>query len=280
MHEILDGVRVVSLAVNLPGPLAAARLAGLGAAVTKVEPPGGDPLAAVAPGWYGELARGQEVVVLDLKEPSDRAQLELELGNADILLTAMRPSALRRLGLDSAPERFPGLSHVEIVGHDGDLEERPGHDLTYQAAFGTLQPPAMPLVPVADLLGAERSVSAALLGLRSVAQSGKGGRHRIVLEEAAEDAGAAVRNGLSGPNDPLGGAMPTYGIYASADGFIALGAVEPHFRARTLEALGVADTHTALARVFARQSTAHWEELAECVDIPITGIKEAQQGAK
>lgn len=34
----LIGVTVVSLAVNLPGPLAAARLAELGAAVTKVEP--------------------------------------------------------------------------------------------------------------------------------------------------------------------------------------------------------------------------------------------------
>ncbi len=45
----LDGVTVVSLAVNLPGPLATARLAQLGADVTKVEPPAGDPLAVGAP---------------------------------------------------------------------------------------------------------------------------------------------------------------------------------------------------------------------------------------
>lgn len=37
-YAALIGVTVVSLAVNLPGPLAAARLAELGAAVTKVEP--------------------------------------------------------------------------------------------------------------------------------------------------------------------------------------------------------------------------------------------------
>jgi len=45
----LWGVRVVTLAVNVPGPVAAARLCELGASVTKVEPPGGDPLEAVSP---------------------------------------------------------------------------------------------------------------------------------------------------------------------------------------------------------------------------------------
>ena len=46
----LRGIRVVSLAVNLPGPLTAARYTALGAAVTKVVPPSGDPLAWVSPG--------------------------------------------------------------------------------------------------------------------------------------------------------------------------------------------------------------------------------------
>ncbi|MFE3228604.1 CoA transferase [Nocardia sp. NPDC059228] len=278
MHDILDGVRVVSLAVNLPGPLAAARLASFGATVTKVEPPMGDPLAAVVPDWYSELTGKQHVTVLDLKDSGDRAKLEDELAGADLLLTAMRPSALRRLGLDNAHEKFAGLSHIEIVGHDGDLEERPGHDLTYQAAYGTLQPPLMPTVPVVDLLGAERAVSAALLALRNKSNSTAGRRYRVVLEDAAADAGAAVRYGLSGPGDPLGGAIPTYGIYATADGYIALGAVEPHFSARTLEALGVADTHEDLARVFAEENTSHWEELAERVDIPIAGIRTPERG--
>jgi alpha-methylacyl-CoA racemase len=67
---------------------------------------------------------------------------------ADVLITSVRPSALRRLGLADAHVTYPGLSHVEIVGHDGDLEEVPGHDLTYQAAYGTLDPPSMPPAPV------------------------------------------------------------------------------------------------------------------------------------
>lgn len=279
MRDSLDGVRVVSLAVNLPGPLAAAWLAGQGAAVTKVEPPTGDPLAAAAPDWYTELTSNQQVMVLNLKDSGDRNELDAMLARADVLLTAMRPSALRRIGLEDAHEKFPGLSHVEIVGHDGDLEERPGHDLTYQAAYGTLQPPMMPTVPVADLLGAERAVSATLLALRHRANSTAGKRYRVVLEDAASYAAAAVRYGLTGPGDSLGGATPTYRIYKSANGYIALGALEPHFRARTLEALGnVADTSEDLARVFATEDTEHWEELAERVDIPITGIRTPQRG--
>ena len=60
-------MHVVTTALNIPGPVAAARLRELGATVTKVEPPGGDPLALAAPDWYRELAAGQEVVRLDLK---------------------------------------------------------------------------------------------------------------------------------------------------------------------------------------------------------------------
>ena len=39
----LKGVRVLSLALNLPGPAALLRLRQMGAACLKLEPPGGDP---------------------------------------------------------------------------------------------------------------------------------------------------------------------------------------------------------------------------------------------
>lgn len=278
MPETLAGVRVVSLAGNLPGPLAAARLSALGASVTKIEPPTGDLLAGAAPSWYAELTLRQQVTVLDLKDAPDRATLDDLLTGADLLLTAMRPSALRRLGLEGAHRRHPGLSHVEIVGHEGARAEVPGHDLTYQAAHGTLQPPLMPTVPIADLLGAERAVSAALLALLGRARFEVGQHHRVVLEDAAADAGAALRNGLMGVDGPLGGALATYGIYATADGYVALAALEPHFRTRLLEALGLAGTRAELERVFATRSTTQWEELAARVDIPLTGIRTAIRG--
>lgn len=84
-------------------------------------------------------------------------------GAAIAMLTSMRPSALARLGLAEPQRAHPRLSLIEIVGHDGNRAETPGHDLNYQAAQGTLSPPAMPLVPLADVLGAERAVSTATL---------------------------------------------------------------------------------------------------------------------
>ena len=111
----LAAVTVVSLATNLPGPVAAARLVSLGASVVKVEPPAGDPLGMVVPSWYDELIAGQEVITLDLKDPGGRSTLETELTSADVLLTSMRPSASARLGLVDAVARH-GLVLVEIVG--------------------------------------------------------------------------------------------------------------------------------------------------------------------
>lgn len=269
--KALTGTRVVTLAVNLPGPLAAARLAGLGAAVLKVEPPAGDPVALVAPEWYAELHREVAVVTLDLKQPADRARLDEELTGTDVLLTAQRPSALDRLGVTGLVTAHPRLVHVEIVGHSGDRAEAPGHDLTYQAVHGTLQPPAMPLVPVADLLGAERAATTALAALALRDRTGAGGRHRVVLEDAARDAGAAVRHGLMGDGAPLGGTEPTYRIYACADGHVALGALEPHFAARVHEHLG--HSFADLEATFARHPVSHWELLASQLDIPLVGVR-------
>ena len=164
---LLGGVRVVSLAVNLPGPVAASRLASLGARVVKVEPPTGDPLRTIAASWYAELAQGHDVRVLDLKDDDGRAALDDLLATADLLLTSSQPGALARLGLgwSELSARFPRLCQVAIVGHLAPDDDVAGHDLTYQAVAGTLIPPAMPTVLIADLAGAERAVSEGLAAL-------------------------------------------------------------------------------------------------------------------
>lgn len=267
----LAGIRVISLAVNLPGPLAAARLTSMGAWVTKVEPPSGDPLHAVAPTWYAELVTGQEVIALDLKATADRAELDERLRTADVLLTAMRPSAASRLALPEAVQRH-GLVHVEIVGYDGDRADEPGHDLTYQAAYGTLLPPAMPLVPFVDVLGAERAVSTTLAALRRGGASRGAVHERVVLDDAARHAAAAVRHGLTGPGDVLGGGLPGYGIYATADGHVAVGAIEPHFAERLATAVG--RTREELVSGFATAPSAHWESLGRSVDLPIVAVQD------
>ncbi|MCL2780607.1 MAG: CoA transferase [Actinomycetia bacterium] len=268
----LAGVRVVSLAINLPGPVAAARMAGFGATVTKVEPPSGDPLAALAPDLYRELAAGQAVVTLDLKDPGDRDRLDSLLDQADVLLTSVRPSALDRLGLSDAAQRHD-LVHVEIIGFGDERRDEAGHDLTYQAAHGLLRPPAMPLAPVADLLGGERAAAAACAGVVARARGGATALHyTVVLNDAARDAALGVRHGITTPTGLLGGALPAYGIYATADGHIAVGALEPHFAARLDNLVG--RTREELAAAFAAAGNDHWEAFGREHDIPIVAVLE------
>ena len=272
----LVGIQVVSLATNLPGPLAVAGLSDLGAAVIKVEPPAGDALAVAAPSWYAELTQGVEVRRVDLKSGSGPEELTRLLDTADVLVTAMRPSALRRLGLGNLGDRFPRLCHVEIVGYDGADEEVAGHDLTYQARYGTIRPPHLPLVPVADTIGGERAISAALALLLARGQHDSGGHQRITLDAAAYDSAAALRHGLFGDGAPLGGALPSYNIYATVDGHIALGALEPHFEVHIREVLDCDGTYAAYARAFSAHPTAHWEDLAARHDIPLSAVRHAR----
>src|SRR5690625_4172134 len=126
----LCGIRVITIAPNLPGPLAARRLSRMGATVIKVEAPGGDPAAAF-PEWYAALNEGQHIVTLNLKDDAGRNEFSSLLSEADVLLSSMRPSAASRLGLYDMIERAV-LSHVQIVG-DTEHPDDPSHELTYSA---------------------------------------------------------------------------------------------------------------------------------------------------
>src|SRR5580765_1980651 len=152
LDKPIEGIRVVSLALNVPGPVAAARLHQLGASVTKIEPPIGDPLIRYCPAWYRKLAAGQDVLGLDLKDLAARGRFAKLLAETDLLLTSNRPAALARRGLawPQLHTLYPRLNHVAIVGYPAPKENVAGHDLTYQAALGLLVPPHLPRTLLAD----------------------------------------------------------------------------------------------------------------------------------
>lgn len=271
----LEGVRVLSLAVNLPGPTAAARLRRLGARVTKVEPPSGDPLDHAAPEYYRQLTEGQEVRTLDLKLEGELDQLWALLAETDLLLTSSRPSALARLGLawDSVHARCPQLCQVAIVGHPGADAEIAGHDLTYQATVGTLRPPDLPTVLVADLAGAERAVADGLATLVQRAGSGVGHHREVALSDVAADMAQPVLHGMTSPDGFLGGAVPAYRIYAAATGFVAVAALEAHFWKRLVDALGVDGSREDFERAFAERTADEWQSWAQERDLPIAAVR-------
>ena len=276
---LLQDVKIVSLALNAPGPVAAARLTAMGAEVTKVEPPGGDAMSHAAPQWYAALCQGQTVLRLDLKDAAGCKQLDGLLEHADLLLASFRPSALRRLGLDweSLHARHPRLCFVGIIGHPPPLEERSGHDLTYQVDFGLLRPPQMPPTLFVDMAGAERAVSMALALLNRAARKGEAGCAWVSLYECARDLAAPVAAGLTLPGGWLGGGYPLYGLYRASDGWIAIAALEPHFAERLLAELNLKKAdRTELERIFIQRSAVAWESWAAERDLPLVAVRRTE----
>lgn len=281
MERILQGYKILLLALNLPGPVAAARLAGWGAHVTKIEPPGGDPLASVCSDWYAALCAGLDVLSLDLKAQENRSRFEALLGESDLLLTSLRPSALTRLGLgwEDLHRRCPNLCQIAITGYPSP-DERPGHDLTYQASLGLVTPPQLPVTLLADLAGAERAASAGLALLLGRERGQGAGYLEVSLAEAARDFAAPLKYGLTHPEGALGGGLPVYNLYPAQDGWIALAALEIHFWEALAGELGLEPLEIRfedLQRFFLTHGAAYWETWGREHDLPIAVVKSTWQ---
>lgn len=282
----LRGVRVLSLALNLPGPAALMRLRSLGATCVKAEPPGragggGDPMREYNPAVYATLHEGVRVLTVDLKSDKGQAVLRRELARTDVLLTSFRPSALNKLGLSwrALHRAFPGLSMVAIVGSPGARAEEPGHDLTYLAEAGLITGSDLPPTLFADMAGALMAADAVLQAVLLARASGKGVFQEVALSDAAVWLALPRTWGLTLPTDTLGGAHAGYRIYACHDGRATVAAIEPHFAAALCAAAGVemADkrtmfapaTHRAIETFMAARTRAQLDRLALERDIPL-----------
>lgn len=267
----LAGIRLVTIAINVPGPLAASHLRAQGAAVVKIEPPGGDPLATFCPSWYEELNAGATVERIDLKSDAGRAAIRTHLENADLFLASQRPSALARLGLDADTLLVSGSStaHLRWLNIVGEIDrpEVPGHDLTYLAQARLLGH-EMPRTLAADVLGAEHAFATALLLLRQP----EGSRAAVGLFDSLGPLAAPLRHGLTGPGNLFSGKLPAYGLYDAREGRIAVAALEPQFRRRLYDELQLPDGSPLAAAFLARPADA-WESWARERDLPIAAVR-------
>jgi crotonobetainyl-CoA:carnitine CoA-transferase CaiB-like acyl-CoA transferase len=294
LRPVLKGVRVVSLALNLPGPAALMRLRAMGARCLKIEPPppaganpgaGGDPMSHYEPQAYQDLHRGIRTLSLDLKSAAGQRQLHRHLAQADVLLTSFRPSALRKLGLDwtSLHAQHPALSLVTIVGAPGAQAEEPGHDLTYLASCDLVNGHDLPPTLYADMGGSLLTTEAVLQCLLARQQPGRrhgqGLHHEVALSDAAAYLALPRHWGLTSPKGMVGGAHAGYRVYACRNGRVAVAALEPHFAARLCQAAGLSPSaaqdmtrqpvHAALAGFFATRTRRQLDTLAQLHDIPL-----------
>jgi alpha-methylacyl-CoA racemase len=294
LRPVLKGVRVVSLALNLPGPAALMRLRAMGALCLKIEPPapagaprgaGGDPMSHYEPQAYADLHRGIRTLSLDLKSAAGQRQLHKHLSKADVLLTSFRPSALRKLGLDwkVLHAQHPALSLITIVGAPGAQAEEPGHDLTYLASCDLVSGLDLPPTLYADMGGSLLTTEAVLQCLLERQQPGRqhglGQHHEVALSDAAAYLALPRHWGLTSPKGMVGGAHAGYSVYACRNGRVAVAALEPHFAARLCQVAGLPASsardmtrktvHRQLQEFFATHTRRQLDALAQSHDIPM-----------
>ena len=188
----LKGIQVVDFSMFVPGPFASALLADLGAEVIKVEMPGGDPGRGYVPVQFETENRNKRSLALDLKNPAAKEIVHRLVRKADVVVEGFRPGVAKRLSIDfeSLKSANPKLVYCSISGYGqtGPWRERPGHDVNYVAAAGTLafpgqwlKPPARSSLPIADMAGGAFATIALLAALRE----GKGAYLDLSLFEAA-----------------------------------------------------------------------------------------------
>jgi len=284
----LAGISVVDLTRYLPGPFASRELMNLGARVTRLLPPGGDPMQELAPAWHEALNAGKETVEIDLKAGPERGHAFC--AEADVVLESFRPGVVERLGIGPAdlPET---VVYCSFTGYGPD-DLTAGHDLNYQGAAGLLYDtaPAMPPVQVADLGSALRAVAQIAAALLERERTGRGARLVISLTETAHELAAHRLGGEPFPRLLTGG-LACYRIYATADGrHLTVAALEPRFFQRLCELLArpeLAERQYAeeqepladeLAEIFAAKPLATWLQLFDGEDVsvgPVATLEEA-----
>ena len=280
----LRGIRILSLALNLPGPAALMRLHAMGATCTKLEPPAGDPMRQYNPAVHAALHAGVKLVSADLRDAAGQAVIARLLKRTDVLLTSFRPSGLARLGLDwkTLHAAWPGLSQVAIVGSRGARAEEPGHDLTYMAEMGLVDGMDLPPSLFADMGGSLMASEAVLKAVLLKQRSGRGAYVEVALAGAAQYLGLPRTWGMTARGQLLGGAHAGYRIYPCKDGRVSVAALEPHFAAALCRAAGVSASgrntmmapgaHAAVASFFLERSCGELTALGAAEDIPLFAL--------
>jgi crotonobetainyl-CoA:carnitine CoA-transferase CaiB-like acyl-CoA transferase len=210
----LAGLRVLDLTRVLAGPVATRLLAGWGADVLRIDPPGWD-----EPNVVPEVTLGKRCAHLDLHEDRDRDRLLHLLADADIVVHGYRPGALDglHLGADARDAARPGLIDVSLdaYGWTGPWAGRRGFDSLVQMSSGIAEagqvaagadhPVPLP-VQALDHATGYLLAAAALTGVALRREDGRGSRWRASLARTSRllvDAGVA--SALEGDGiDPAG----------------------------------------------------------------------------
>jgi len=303
----LRGLLVLDFSQFLAGPSAALRLADWGARVIKVERlDGGEAGRGLRLSnleldgdslLFHTINRNKESLAVDLKDPADLEIVRGLVTKADVLIESFRPGVMEKLGLDYAcvHDMNPRLVYASVSGYGtmGPWRGKPGQDLLVQALSGLMwlnggrdHPPTAFGLSVVDTLAGCHLAQGILACLVRRGITGGGGLVEVSLLESAldlqfevltaylNDGGKLPERSLTGSAHPY---LPApYGIYTTADGYIAvaMGSVPhlgelldlPNLLAYTTDDSTYSqrdEIKAILARRLRTESTQYWLDILE-----------------
>lgn len=307
----LQGLLVIDFSQFLSGPSASLRLADLGARVIKIERPDKGDLCRQLyisnltldgdSTLFHSINRNKESFAADLKNSADLAQVRALLARADVMIQNFRPGVIEKAGLgyDAVAALNPRIVYGEITGYgkSGPWRTKPGQDLLVQSLSGlpwlngdAVQPPVPFGLAVSDMFAGAHLVQGILACLVRRGITGHGGLVEVSLLESTLDLQFEVlttwlndgqqppqRSAVNNAHAYLGA---PYGIYATADGFLAL-AMQPVLRLGELlscepllaftDPASLFDQRDEIKSILAThlrtRTTRHWLSILEPADI-------------
>ncbi|WPU55923.1 CoA transferase [Stenotrophomonas acidaminiphila] len=277
----LSGVRVLDLSAYIAGPYGCTLLADQGAEVIKVEPPTGDnlrkypsTLEAESRAFLG-VNRSKRGVVLDLKQPDQRAVLMRLVREADVLVHNFRPDVPARLGIDfdSLQRLNPRLVYCAVTGYGetGPLRDKAGYDQVLQTMTGMCamqgKPGGAPEIlygSVVDYYAAALVAAGVSSALYERERSGEGQYVGVSLLRSALTMQSARMIWAEGEPEAVGRDMRSggvTGIHPTADGWLYISANTPHFWQALCEKTGLPELATDPRYDTVRKRAAHSDEL-------------------
>jgi len=307
----LQGIRVIDLTHHAAGPMCTMLLGDYGAEIIKIEPPEGEAFRTsgtvrVKGEHVGFLAlnRNKKSVVINLKTPEGRQQIEALIHTADVVVENFRPGTMKRLGLDY--DRLVALNPrivyaaISAFGATGARSNKQGLDVVLQAMSGLMsitgEPDREPLpagAPVADILSGVVGALGIVMAVIARNRSGQAQKVELgMLDAMISLLSLRLQQVLAIGHDltRMGSGHPQacpWDVFHAADGPFVIAATRDEYWQRLCRAVGIPEYATRegyativdrvanrpkvnalLNGVFKTQPRAHWLKALDGADVP------------
>jgi crotonobetainyl-CoA:carnitine CoA-transferase CaiB-like acyl-CoA transferase len=274
----LEGLLVVDFSMHMAGPFCTRALSDMGAEVIKIEPPAGDNMRTMPPlrdgvsSYFGHVNVGKKSVVLDLKDPDQRAAALGLAGKADIVIENGRPGAMCGLGLDynAVKALNPRGIYCSISGYgqEGPGAQRPAFAMTIHASCGVDMAhmayqdnqtrPSNVGVFTADFLSGVYALSGILSALYERERTGIGQHVDVALMDCML---SMLPYEIQESQFPPGKRRNTYKPLACSDGYVMLALITPKNFAAAFDAIGLSAWRDDPRLASPSGRAAHWDEV-------------------